>query len=112
MISTAKVNDLDLASVKEYLRIDHDEDDNLLSTMLVAAKSFIQSYLNKKFSDFELEGNIPAEFTIACLTLVAHWYDKRELQAEKITVVELPFVFKGLLDLHRVWQGESIPTSV
>ena len=62
---TTKVTDLDVIDVKDYLRVDFTEDDMLLSTMLGAAQSFIQSYLNRKFTDFE---EIPGEFTIACLT--------------------------------------------
>ena len=108
MINGGKVTDLNLISVKDYLRIDHPDDDLLLETMLAAAKSFIQSYLNKKFSDFELEGNIPDEFTIACLALTSHWYEKREIQSEKNTKGELSYVFSGLLDLHRNWNSEKI----
>jgi uncharacterized phage protein (predicted DNA packaging) len=104
MINGGKITDLDLDSVKEYLRIDHTDDDNLLTTMLVAAKSFIQSYLNQKFTDFE---EIPDEFTIACLALVSHWYEKREIQSEKASKNELAYVFSGLLDLHRNWNHET-----
>ena len=45
------------------------------------------------------------EFTIACLALVAHWYEKREIQSEKSTKEELKFVFSGLLDIHRNWNA-------
>lgn len=81
------------------MRIDHDDDDSLLETMLSAAQSFIQSYLKQKFTDFE---EIPSEFTIACLALVSHWYERREIQPEKVTK-ELNYVFSGLLDIHRKW---------
>jgi uncharacterized phage protein (predicted DNA packaging) len=100
-----KITELTLDMVKEYLRIDHTEDDNLLNMMLVAAKSFIQSYLNKKFDEFE---EIPDEFTIACLALVSHWYEKREIQGDKNTAKELSYIFSGLLDLHRDWNAEEV----
>lgn len=104
MLNGVKITDLDLVLVKEYLRIDHTDDDNMLTMMLVAAKSFIQSYLNQKFADFE---EIPDEFTIACLALVSHWYEKREVQSEKVSKNELAYVFSGLLDLHRNWNNET-----
>lgn len=107
MIKEINITQIDLLMVKDYLRIDHEEDDQLLSTMLSAAKSFIQSYLNKKFSEYELEGSIPEEFSIACLALVSHWYEKREIQSEKGTKDELAYVFSGLLDLHRNWNSEA-----
>ncbi|ARK29047.1 head-tail connector protein [Halalkalibacter krulwichiae] len=94
------ITELDLDLVKQYLRIDHNEDDVLLTTMLYSAKSFIQSYLNKRFEEFE---TIPDEFTIACLAILAHWYERREIQGDKDTRGELKYVFSGLLDLHRNW---------
>jgi uncharacterized phage protein (predicted DNA packaging) len=107
MLNGVKITDLGLDLVKEYLRIDHEDDDILLTTMLVAAKSYIQSYLNQKFTDF---AEIPDEFTIACLALVSHWYEKREIQTEKASKEELVYVFAGLLDLHRNWNNETTPT--
>lgn len=103
MVPSVKVTELDIYIVKEYLRIDFDEDDDLIVTMLAAAKGFIQSYLNKKFSDFP---DVPDEFTIACLALVAHWYERREIQPEK-SAKELNYVFAGILDLHRAWNAEG-----
>ncbi|PEN61619.1 head-tail connector protein [Bacillus wiedmannii] len=100
MLNGVKITELDLQMVKDYLRIDHEDDDVLLSTMLSAAKSFIQSYLKKKFTEFD---EIPEEFTIACLALTSHWYEKREIQSEKASKDELSYVFSGLLDLHRNW---------
>lgn len=99
-----KITEITLLNVKEYLRIDHDDDDILLKTMIAAAQSFIQSYLNRKFTDFE---ELPGEFTIACLALVAHWYEQREIQPEK-SAKELNYLFAGLLDMHRDWNATSI----
>jgi uncharacterized phage protein (predicted DNA packaging) len=100
MLNGVKITEIDLDLVKEYLRIDHNDDDKMLSTMLIAAKSFIQSYLNKRFEEFD---ELPDEFTIACLAIVSHWYEKREIQGDKNTGKELSYIFSGLLDLHRNW---------
>lgn len=97
-----KITELDLDTVKNYLRIDHNEDDSLLSLMIIAAKSYIQSYLNKKFEEFE---EIPDEFTIACLALIAHWYENREIQTN--TSNEVPYTFSGILDMYRDWNNEA-----
>lgn len=105
MLDARKITEIDLDFVKNYLRIDHDEDDILLNTMIVAAQNFIQSYLNKRFSDYE---EIPDEFSIACLALIAHWYENREIQSASVTKQELAFVFSGLLDLHRDWNKEEV----
>lgn len=100
MLNGLKITEITINEVKEYLRIDHDDDDIMLTTMLYAAKSFIQSYLNRKFIEFE---EIPDEFTIACLALVSHWYEQREIQGTKDTGKEVPYIFSGILDLHRNW---------
>ena len=97
-----KITELDLDTVKNYLRIDHNEDDSLLSLMIDAAKSYIQSYLNKKFDEFE---EIPDEFTIACLALIAHWYENREIQTNMSN--ELSYIFSGILDMYRDWNDET-----
>jgi uncharacterized phage protein (predicted DNA packaging) len=106
MINGVKITDLDLDFVKNYLKIDYDADDQLISTMIVAAQNFIQAYLNKKFEDFEV---IPDEFTIAALAIIAHWYENRQIQSLDSTknVSELQYVFSGLLDLYRNWNNES-----
>ena len=99
-----KITEVNVDFVKEYLRIDHADDDILLTAMLGAAKSFIQSYLDRKFEDFGAVENIPDEFTVACLAIIAHWYERREIQGNKDTTGELRYVFAGLLDMHRNWK--------
>lgn len=107
-MNSVKITDLDLDFVKNYLKIDHDVDDQLISTMIVAAQNFIQAYLNRKFDDFE---EIPDEFTIAALAIIAHWYENRAIQSADATKNELQYVFSGLLDLYRNWNDESYDES-
>lgn len=93
--------EVDLTVVKNYLRIDFDDPDNdkMLNIILTSAKSFVQTYLNWKFTDVP---EIPAEITIALLAIVEHWYKNRGVTSEDATVNELPYVFSGILDMHRV----------
>lgn len=100
MYKAIKITELDINEVKNYLRVDHEDDDLLITTMIVSAKSYIQSYLNKKFSDFE---EVPDEFTIAALSLISHWYERREIQSEKTATAEMNYVFSGLLSMYRDW---------
>lgn len=95
--------DIDLTFVKIYLRIDFEDDDNdtLLKTMLSAAKSFAKTYL--RFSDEEWN-EAPSEITIAVLAITEHWYKNRGILNEDTTRQELPFVFSGILDIHRNWE--------
>ena len=102
MIPSVKITELDIDLVKDYLRIDHNDDDEFLTIVLVSARSYIQSYLNQKFEDFD---EVPDEFTIACLAICAHWYENRQVQSESTGkgMKELGYIFSGILDLHRNW---------
>ena len=97
------ITDIDIEIVKDFLSIDHSDDDIFISNALIpAAKSFIQTQLNRKFDDFE---ELPHEFTIAALNLIAYWYENRDIQPEK-SGSELNYLFAGLLDSHRIFQVE------
>lgn len=106
MNNLPKINDLDLDFVKNYLRVDYDFDDNLIDLMIISAKSFIQSYLNQKFEDYGDE--LPYEFTIAGLTLISEWYEKRNIQSAEASQKELAYSFGGILDQYRNWNHETV----
>lgn len=101
IINGKKVTEIDLEMVKNYLRIDFNDDDIFLNTLIASARSFIQSYLKRKFTDFE---ELPDEFTIACLAIVGHWYGNRSIQAVGTanSAQELKYMFGGLLDPYRL----------
>lgn len=67
-----KVSEITLEHVKNYLRVDTDEDDILLTALMDASKNYIKSYLGTdeldKYDDI----------TIAYLCLIADMYDVRE----------------------------------
>ncbi len=97
-----KITELELLFVKNYLRVDGDEDDALIEVFLASAKSFIENHLNQKFSDME---EVPEEFTIPCLALISHWYSNRTItsgaQNERASK-EILYTFSHILDPHIV----------
>jgi uncharacterized phage protein (predicted DNA packaging) len=93
-----RITDLDVAFVKEYLRVDHEEDDLLIRTFIESSKSYIQNYLGLRFEEFEV---IPEEFSVAALAVIAHWYERRGIQATKDDRGEMNHIFSALLDAHR-----------
>ncbi|MCU4842307.1 head-tail connector protein [Bacillus cereus] len=99
-----KVIDLDLEVTKNYLRVEHEDDDQLIELILSASKSYLQSYLNQKFSEFE---ELPDELTIPCLALASHWYERREIQTDK-RANEVLYTFSGILDMHRIFIGGEL----
>lgn len=103
LVTSTKPQDLTMEDLKNYMRVDFDDDENdkFIETILIAAKSFVQTYLGWRFSDRE---DVPEEITIATLAIGEHWYKNRGVLTEDISKQELPFVFSGILDMHRDWQ--------
>lgn len=64
---------MELSLLKQYLRIDGNHDDELLTFLLVAAQDYIKGALENK--DIQ---NDP-RFDYATALLVAHYYDNREV---------------------------------
>ena len=96
-----KITEINIDIVKDYLRLDHSEDDEFLGILLSSARSFIQSYLNLKFDDFE---EIPDELTIACLAIISHWYENRQVEVSNSkSLQELGYIFSGILDIYKNW---------
>lgn len=86
----------------EYLKVDHDAEDNFIKLMIKASKSFVETYLNTKFTEFGDE--YPSEFDIARLQLIGQWYEDRVIMSPRSNVQEMAYVFSDLLDPHRHWQ--------
>lgn len=68
-----KVSDIDVPFVKEYLRIDWDEDDIELNLELEAAKSFLLDHTNKSLEELD---NIQFA-TICLLKLTSDFYHNK-----------------------------------
>lgn len=100
VVQEVKPQDITVQIIKDYMRIDFDdpENDKMIELMLTSAKSFTQSYLGWKFEDQE---DVPNEINIAILSITEHWYKNRGILPENKTIEEIPFVFSGILNLHR-----------
>lgn len=102
-LSKTKPQDIDLDLMKNYLRIDFvdEENDKFIKILLSSAKSFVQNYLNWKFVD--AGDDIPEEITLAVMAITEHWYKNRGIMSEETSTRELPYVFSGILNMHRNW---------
>lgn len=61
-----------LAEVKEYLRIDSEEEDTLLASLLLVAKEHCENYLQSS-----LPTDTPTPIKQAILILAGHFYEQR-----------------------------------
>ena len=80
---------LSLDTVKEFLRIDHNEEDGYLSVLLLLAKELCENYLRTSPLDDEKECIRQAQ-----LLVVSHFYEHRD-------GAPVPSAVYRLLDAYR-----------
>lgn len=90
-----KISDVTVEIIKQYANIYHNEDDNLISSILTAAKSYIKNYTG--LSDEQM--NQKEDLTIALMVLCNDMYDNRAFTVEDSKVNS---VIKSILDMHSI----------
>ncbi len=88
-----------LDELKDYLRIDGDEDDSSLSLFLQSAISFVERAGVKKPADpFETidDVDVHSQYRLAVLMLATHWYENRLVITPSIAKVEQTPIPYGL----------------
>ena len=88
-----KVSELTLDIIKQYLRVDGNDDDLLLEMLLASSIQYCTSYMGCTNEDLEKYDDV----TIVVLTLIADSYEVRQFTTSTIT---LNPIMQGVLDLH------------
>lgn len=90
---------MDVEKIKNRLKIDHSEDDNLLTDLYQSAEFYIRTSVDSslKTEDFS---DVPI-FEHAILLLVGHWYENR-LAMSQDKSEEIPY---GVLPLIQKMRG-------
>lgn len=88
-----KVSELTLPVIKQYLRIDGNDDDILLNAFLSASIQYCTSYIGCTKEDLEQYEDV----TIVILGLLSDSYEVRQFTTSTIT---LNPIMQGILDLH------------
>lgn len=97
-----KITELDLDFVKEYLKVDYPDEDNLIQALIVSARSYIETMLGYKITQrFPYPSEIPSELTIACLLIISHWFDNRQMQTTGTLGNEMGFAVSAIVDAHK-----------
>lgn len=93
-----------LQEVKAHLNLDHDQDDDLLTAKIVAAETYIDGFLDRKFADYEADDEpIPEIIKQAVMMVAAHLYENRENVLVGVTAQPLPLGALDLIGSYRSW---------
>ena len=72
---------LTLAETKLHLRVDHNDEDALITALMATATAACADYLNMEAADLVVA--VPAPIKSAALLLVGTLYEQRESQGER-----------------------------
>lgn len=71
---------LELKETKEFLRVDGDAEDTLISSLIMTAQDLVEAVMRRKLTEFE---EIPETIRQAQLVLVATLYEERQISKGK-----------------------------
>lgn len=84
----------ELEKLKQYLRIDHDEDDVILEQLYKRAKISVK---NKVGPIDETNTDMKEQYDQACALLVQHWNDNREAYRIGNNAYEIPHSLDSII---------------
>ncbi|MEK4884879.1 head-tail connector protein [Bacillus sp. FSL W8-0223] len=87
---------MELTQLKNYLRIDHDLDDDLLTYLKSVAESYIQGSIDSTDDSYKID----PRFDYATALLVSHWYENRSATSD-INLQDIPFGVQAIIQQLR-----------
>lgn len=91
--------------MKQFLKIQTDDEDIMLKAMVDGAISYCESYLNRPIVEAnmtdETRWKVPDSIMIAIYLLVGTWYENRSSVAIGTVSKEIEFTTKDILQPHR-----------
>ena len=71
---------LNLQETKEFLRVDGDDEDTLISSLIITAKALVEEVIRSKLEDFS---EVPEPIKQAMLIVVSTIYEERQISKDK-----------------------------
>ncbi|WP_278939786.1 head-tail connector protein [Pseudomonas helleri] len=94
---------LSISLMRKHLRVDHEDDDDLIELYAESALAWALWYCDNP--SLKLAPDFPASFKAALLLLLGHSYAVREAVAVGTIATELPMAVESLLWASRNWRG-------
>lgn len=94
-----KPSELQLTDAKNFMRIDFDEDDFMIELMLESAKGYVCTYTKRSLEEL----NEYQEVAMAILVLTSHFYDKRSLECDSVSI---NYTISSILGSHWFFEKE------
>ncbi|AZF09561.1 hypothetical protein C4J93_1347 [Pseudomonas sp. R2-37-08W] len=98
---------LPIALMRKHLRVDHEDDDDLIELYAESALAWALWYCDNPA--LKLVADFPASFKNAVLLLLGHSYSTREAVVIGTITAELPMGVESLLWASRNWRGVIDP---
>ncbi|MFE1562968.1 head-tail connector protein [Bacillus velezensis] len=92
---------MDLEAIKNYLKVEHEEDDRQLLNQIAAAKSHIINGIGRY-----IEGH--PQFELVLQMLVEHWYENKGIYESGKTGSSIPFTAENILTQLRYVSVEEL----
>ena len=86
---------LTVDEVKQHLRIEYDEEDELIEKLILQAKAAAEDFCRVSF-----EEDVPEPVRLACLLFVSYHYENRDIP-DMTTYKSMRMAFEHLLYPHR-----------
>jgi uncharacterized phage protein (predicted DNA packaging) len=90
-----KINEITLKDIKDYLHVYHAEDDQLITAILIASKSFVKNYTGLTSETL----NSIDDLSMAVFILASELYDNRVYTVDNTNVNP---VIEAILHMHSV----------
>lgn len=97
---------ISLDNVKEFLKVQHFDDDNLIQMFIDGAISYCETYLNRPILEKNMNDTtkwqVPDSIYIAILLLVGTWYENRTNDITATITKEMEYSTRSILNPHRI----------
>jgi uncharacterized phage protein (predicted DNA packaging) len=84
-----------IPEVKAHLRIQHDDEDEYLASLIAQAQSAVEDYCRVTLPD-----DAPPSVRLALLLMISHYYENRD-NPDKHVYLAMRMAFENLLYPHR-----------